>query len=747
MQSLTSGTPSTATISVTAPNVGSHTLQATYSGDTNYAAVTSSAVTFTIAKVATTLALTPATTTPLGGSALLVTATVSTAGSIGASPTGTVTFNLDGVSQGTSNVAGGTTATLTITVPESGSHTLQASYSGDGNFSSSTSPSVTITVTKTATTTVVTPATTTPAAGSPLMVTATITPSTAGATQPTGSVTFTIDGVSAGVATVAAGSPSTASANLTALTAGSHSLVATYSGDNVYASSASAAVTLTVGKSPSTIVVTPATLTPTGGTSLLVSAAIASSSSLTANPTGTAVFFLDGVSAGTGTVISGSPSTASFTIPIVTAGAHTLTATYSGDSNYATSTSAPVAITATKGTTATTVAASPPVLAAGTTETLTATIAPAVATNGAIYTITGTASFYDNGTTLLGTAAVASNVATLAGIALANNVSHSITAIYSGDTNWLTSTSTALPLAASTLPDSVVLTSNVATLSPGQSLVLTVTVTPTSTPVLGAEQNPTGNVVFYNGTTIIGTAALTPSPLGDASIAALATQTLPGGQDVISAMYLGDLYYDAEASNPLTLDVQDFTIVPAPTNPATNLNIVQGTAGTAGFVITGLGGFANAIQVVCAVPAQDNMTCTTTPQQITPPGTVTFVVQTFLPGQESTSAAASRRTPPIWPRAAGGAALAVLGFFLLPFGRRARVFTRKSARRWLILLLLLAGLGGVGIGCNSETAVNGTGTPLGVATLKITAAANVDNAVVSHSVYLTVNVLQPGSAE
>jgi hypothetical protein len=34
-------------------------------------------------------------------------------------------------------------------------------------------------------------------------------------------------------------------------------------------------------------------------------------------------------------------------------------------------------------------------------------------------------------------------------------------------------------------------------------------------------------------------------------------------------------------------------------------------------------------------------------------------------------------------------------------------------------------------------------TPPGVATLKITASAYVDNAVVSHSVYLTVNVLAP----
>jgi hypothetical protein len=494
--------------------------------------------------------------------------------------------------------------------------------------------------------------------------------------------------------------------------------------------------------------VVPATLTPTAWSSLLVTANITASNPATANPTGTVTILLDGASQGTATVTSGSPSTASVTIPLITAGPHTLTGTYSGDTNYAGSMSASVAITATKGATVTTVTATPPVLAAGTLETLAATIAPAAAVTGTVYTITGTVNFYDNGTTLLGTAAIASNVATLSGISLPNNVSHSVTAIYSGDTNWLASTSTALALAATTLPDSVVLSSNLAILSPGQALVLTVTVTPTSTPALGAEQNPTGNAVFYDGTTIIGTAPLVASPVGYSSTATLTSETLPGGQDVIYAAYLGDLYYDAGPSNLLTLNIQDFTIVAAPTNPPTNLNIVQGTSGSAGFVVIGLGGFNNTVQVICAVPSQDDMTCTTSPQQITPPGTVNFVIQTFLPGQQTTAGLdrdRDRRTPNLWPRAAGGTALALLCFFLLPFGRRARIFAGRSTRRILILILLLAGLGGAGIGCSSVSGVNGTGTPLGVATLKITATAYINNTVVSHSVYLTVNVVTPGS--
>jgi hypothetical protein len=124
---------------------------------------------------------------------------------------------------------------------------------------------------------------------------------------------------------------------------------------------------------------------------------------------------------------------------------------------------------------------------------------------------------------------------------------------------------------------------------------------------------------------------------------------------------------------------------------------------------------------------------------------VTFVVQTFATG----SLASHNAPKPLFPRAAGGTALAVLGFFLLPFGRRERRLVLKhagdSARRVVVLVLLLSVLVGTGTGCSSNTAIVSTGTPLGVATLKITGSAYVDNTVVSHSVYLTVNVLAPGA--
>jgi len=740
---LAGGTTATATI--TAPSTGTHAIQALYSGDSNYYASTAPAVNITVSRTATTTVVTPSTTTPALNATLPVTVTVTPAAVNTALPTGTVTVSVDGVATAVQTITSANPATASLTLPamSPGAHTLTATYSGDTYYANSTSPSVALAVPKVTTSTTVTPATTTPAGGASLSVSSLIMPSTTVSTLPTGTVSYTLDGVAVSSVAVVSGNPASASTTLTStsLTPGSHALAAVYSGDTNYATSTSPAVTLTVAKSPTTTTVLPSTQTPTAGGSMTVTVNVSSSNPASALPSGIVTLTEDGVAVGSGTLTAGSPSTATITLNVVSAGTHVLAATYSGDTYYTASNSSTVSIIAAKGASVTTVTATPATLTAGSTETLTATVAPALATTGVTYTLTGTVSFYD-GVTLLGTATVSSNAATLTGVALKDNVNHTITAVYSGDTNWIGSTSTVLPLDAITLPDYVVLTSNYSTAPPGVAVVLTATVNPTSAPTATGEPNPTGTVIFYNGTTVIGQAALTPvSAISDASVAALTIQTLPGGQDTISAVYQGDLYYDAATSNLLTITVQDFTITPAASNPATNLTIVKGSSGTASYVITGEGGFNNEVQVVCAVSTQDDMTCTASPQQVVPTGTVTFVVQTFQSG-----ALARRSAPPlVWPRAIGGTALAAIGFLFLPFGRRVRrrLLARagRTVERGLLLLLLLAGLVGSGVGCTNSASIASVGTPLGVATLKITATAYVNNTVVSHSVYLTVNVI------
>jgi hypothetical protein len=468
--------------------------------------------------------------------------------------------------------------------------------------------------------------------------------------------------------------------------------------------------------------------TPTGTITFyntVTASALSSASTVTLDPsaTGTWIVNLDSV--------------------FTTAGTYSVGASYYDEAGtYASTNSEPITITTAPSTTTLTVTPSNLTPTVGTNITVTVTFGVSTAgpPAGAVAP-TGTVTLNINGVAF-GTSPVTTvgSVTTATFTVPVTATAHTLQAVYAGDTNYTGANAQTNISVVTTLPVTVVLTSNFNPAPPGAAVILTATVTPNTPPLAGTEQNPSGNVIFYDGTTVIGSAALTAVPMSDSSTASITTQTLPGGYDSLTAVYLGDASYDTKTSNVLDLGVENFTITPSPSNPPTNLDIVQGQSGTASFIVTGQGGFGGQVQVICAVATQDDMTCTATPQQVVPPGTVTFTIQTFITGGPSAS---NNHREPIWPRATGGTALAVLGFFLLPFGRRARILASRSTRRFLVLLLLLVGLCGVGIGCNSVAGLVAPtgGTPLGVATLKITAAAYVDNTVVSQSVYLTVNVL------
>jgi trimeric autotransporter adhesin len=567
--------------------------------------------------------------------------------------------------------------------------------------------------------------------------------SNTGGPTPTGTVTFTDETTG----TQLPGSPvqldSSGNAVLavsSGLVIGGNNIVASYSGDSNYAAKDSQPVVVTLEKSTTTATVKPATLTPTGGASLDVTVSITVGTPPEGEkaPTGAVTLNVDGAPTATAALTTaGGVTSASFTITVPPAGSHALQAVYAGDDNYAASTSSPVTITVSKFASVTTLTAQPATLTPGIPEAFTAVVnaAPGVSTTIAP---TGTVSFYD-GTTLLGTEQVSSYSATLSNVMLDTTKSHLITAVYSGDTNFAGSTSNSVSLVSALLPNTVTLAAVPTAAGPGQAINFTVTVTPKSAPPANFEQNPTGGVTFYNGTTVIGVSMLAPS-IGNSSTATLTIATLPGGSNTITAVYAGDSYFAPGTSNPVTVTVQDFSVVPTNPNPA-NLTIPKGDSGKAQFLVSGLGGYNNLIQVVCNVLPQDDMTCTPSPIQVAPGSTITFTVQTYKTGGPTSSSAKRGPDPmkgPMWLRAGGAAALAFV-VVLAPIGGRAR------KRRLLALVFLLAGLCGAGMGCQSTNGANGQGTPLGTTTLTITATAYVDNAVVSHNAFLTVTVIPPTS--
>ena len=399
------------------------------------------------------------------------------------------------------------------------------------------------------------------------------------------------------------------------------------------------------------------------------------------------------------------------------------------------------------GTTAstTTLTATPSTPETGVTETFVATVAPVTTVSGTTYTLTGTVAFYD-GATLLGSATVGSNTATITGISLLDTASHSITAVYSGDSTYASSTSTAVVLAATLATVTVTLTESTVLITPDQSVTLTATVTPVNTPASTAEQHPSGYLLFYanNGVTnalVSGQIPISEST-GYSSVGSTVVSNLAAGTYTMTAQYFGDTTYAAAISNSLSLQAEDFTVTCTGVGSSTtSLSVAQGGTINATCTVASLGGLSGTIQLACAEqnPSQVGpISCAfPSPGTVASTGSLTLTIVTTAGdlGQ-------LRRRSGAWPAAGGGLALAFAGLLLSPIGRRARCF-RSRAGRLTAIALLLGGMAGASLGCgNKAIGTTNSGTPLGVHTLQITAGSLVNTVTVNHSCYLTVNVTQ-----
>jgi hypothetical protein len=152
---------------------------------------------------------------------------------------------------------------------------------------------------------------------------------------------------------------------------------------------------------------------------------------------------------------------ASVSTSTLSVGPHSLTAAYSGDANFSTSTSSALNQTVNKAGTTTTLTSSPNPSNTGQAVTFTATVSPSTAT--------GSVTFNDGATTL-GTASLSSGKATFATASLAAGV-HQVTASYSGDGNYNGSASGALNQQVNSAPQSQ-------TVTHGGSTTYTVTIAP-----------------------------------------------------------------------------------------------------------------------------------------------------------------------------------------------------------------------------------------------------------------------------
>ncbi len=170
----------TATYSTSVLAVGSHSITASYGGDTNDNSSKSSALTQTVNKATPTVTLTSSLNPSTYGSSVTFTATL-----LPATATGTVTFKNGSTTLGTGTISSGS-ATYSTSTLAVGSNSITASYGGDTNDNSSTSSALTQTVNQASTTVTLASSANPSIYGSSVTFTATVSPSTA-----TGTVTFT----------------------------------------------------------------------------------------------------------------------------------------------------------------------------------------------------------------------------------------------------------------------------------------------------------------------------------------------------------------------------------------------------------------------------------------------------------------------------------------------------------------------------------------------------------------------------
>jgi hypothetical protein len=333
---------------------------------------------------------------------------------------------------------------------------------------------------------------------------------------------------------------------------------------------------------------------------------------------------------------------------------------------------------------------------------------------------TGTINFM-NGSTQLGTGTLDSSGAATYTTSSLSTGSYPVTAVYSGDTNYSGSTSSAVTLVVNAQPvaaaTTTMLATSAATANAGQNVTFTATVAGPS----GSTTAPTGTITFMDGATMLGTGTLNGS-----GVATYSTSTLSVGTHSITAHYPGDTNFAASVSAAITE-----TIDAAPTftlaAKASSLSITPGQSGTVGLAVTPVNGFNAAVSFACSgLPAE--ATCSFSPATVTPSGTTAVTTTMTIVTTAATSE--NRMT---WPFAGGGVTLAFALFF----------FRKRKRLPVFLCLTLLLGIGGMAIGCGGGGATKppgNTGTPAGNSTVTVTASSGSGASAITQTATLTLTV-------
>ncbi|MFZ0665588.1 MAG: Ig-like domain-containing protein [Acidimicrobiales bacterium] len=565
---LDEGATDTATCTIAYTSAGSDSVTAAYGGDSNDLTSSSSSQAESIAQDSTTTTLATTTNSPVVGQPVTYTATVATVSPGQGTPTGYVTFT------GSSGVLCTTTldgdasdqATCQTTYPASGSDSVTASYGGDTNDSTSSSaPPQAISIGAASTTTTISSSDASPVVGEQVTYTATVTATSPGAGTPTGTVTFTGNSGTLCTSTLNEAATDQATCQSTYTSVGTDSVSAGYAGDGNFGSSTSQPQTEAIGQAQTSTSIISSPTSPVVGEPVTYTATVTPTAPGAGTPTGSVTFAGNG-----GTICSGaalgqsSPDTATCDTTYSNTQGDTVTASYGGDTNFASSVSAPLSESVQEAPTTTTLSVDNAGPVVGQSVTFTATVAvssPGTGTPGGSVTFSG-----DSGvlctTSLNGDATDQATCAT----AYPATGTDSVTATYDGSTDFASSTSS--PAQGVSISEASTTTS-ISTSESSPVVGQLVTYTATVSAVAPGAGTATGNVTFSGKEGTICTSAL-----DSADQATCTTKYGSTGTDSLTASYAGDSNFTSSSSG-----AQAESIVAADTTTSISTNASSAVVG------------------------------------------------------------------------------------------------------------------------------------------------------------------------
>ncbi|MGB2624858.1 MAG: Ig-like domain repeat protein [Candidatus Acidiferrum sp.] len=667
---------------------------------------------------------------------------------------GNQSFGLDSFALGNGNASG-----TTNMLPGGASYSVRAHYGGDSNYTGSDSSSTTVTVNPEASATNVHIATLNASTGQVTNENASSLPygsiyllradveNTSGTSCfsaasgslpygcPTGTVSFALDGSALGPGPAPLNSQGYTENPTIQLTSGAHNFTASYSGDNSYLLS-SGMDSITVTPAP-TVLGGPQGTLPIAPFSINFFVRSTNIGNYPTPPTGTFTLFDNGNQVpatlgqpGTGVINPpDSPyvwvtygGNLYFTLP-GPSGPHTLTLNYSGDANYQSSTSGPLAATEVYPTTLQ-LTPSAPTIQDGQALTVTAQIVPSQSTASPP---TGSVTFYVNAVNV-GTVVVANGQANIAAVPpIAGNVP--VKATYTGDANYAASSASFTEM-VTLVSTTTTLTASSTTAAQNTPVTFTAQVTPSA---MGAAPL-SGTVQFTANGVNIGGRSITNNQ------ASVSTMFSTPGSVQVQVSYSGDLNY-AASTGTVTETVTpppDFSVTASGTTTQT-VNAGQTATFTNAITVAALYGFNSQVKLFCSLPfAATGTTCTVTPSMLgTGNGSVTVNVTTTSRGLAPLFVPKiwSGRRPQYVPISLPSLLLAGL-LLLLCFARTCPQRLLKvlsSAAIALFFMLLTIGCGG---GNSAPPPPPPTGTPAGSYTITVSG----NSAGVVHGVSLTLIV-------